>query len=310
MSCFAKIYSSIFTGSLRGHSDEILVFVNILTHTTHDGKADIHPNTIVDETGLTPSRVRKAIGVLSSPDPESRSPLHEGRRLILLDPHRAWGWKVVNHDFYRNLSGDGKYRESARKRVKKFRDLQALSDDRYVTETIRNGCNIDSVSVSVPVQEGGKGGGVPEPKILLKQIEEFWNLYPNKSKIVDTQRAWIEVHAYECFQEIMESVRRHLKSDAWRKEGGKYIPNPGNWLREMRWKDVPTSNGSNGIPLLQKERIITDRIAVSPANKQGSHYNPNCSDEEKAKLKQMREVLNNIKNLLAAEAMHGNQPAT
>ena len=43
------------------------------------------------------------------PDPYSRSQDAEGCRLQLLDAHRNWGWKIVNH---------GKYREKARLQAK------------------------------------------------------------------------------------------------------------------------------------------------------------------------------------------------
>lgn len=109
---YAKVFESLFDGSLRGKSDPILVFVNILTH-TRKGIADIHFKKISDETGVPIERVKAACLVLEAPDPDSRTPDEEGRRIIRLDGHRNWGWRVVNAEKYRDLGATG-WREDRR----------------------------------------------------------------------------------------------------------------------------------------------------------------------------------------------------
>jgi len=48
---YARIFSSLFDGSMRGQSDLILVFVNVLCHVDQDGIVDRHWRAIADETG-------------------------------------------------------------------------------------------------------------------------------------------------------------------------------------------------------------------------------------------------------------------
>lgn len=254
MASFAKIYGSIFTGSLRGRSDELLVFVNILTHTTHEGVCDIHPNTIVDETGLSRTRVTRAIEVLSSPDKDSRSPDCEGRRIVLLSEHRNWGWRVVNHDFYRNLSKDDKYREKTKERVRNHRERQALRQFetlQHVTEALAPLHPVSgSVSVTSSSSEGVQGGNgstvhlqQPTPPfkgdLVYQSFCKFWNAYPKKAAIYDAQHAWVEVGAASHLDKILVAVEQQKRSHDWTKENGQYIPKPARWLRDGCWENCP-----------------------------------------------------------------------
>ena len=100
---YAKIFDSIWEGSMRGKSDPLFVFVNLLTHSDQHGIVDRHWRAIADETGLSQERITNAIEFLESPDHESRTPDEEGRRIVRLDDHRAWGWRIVNHSKYRDL---------------------------------------------------------------------------------------------------------------------------------------------------------------------------------------------------------------
>lgn len=103
---YGKIFASLYQGTLRGRSNEILVFTNMLAHAARDGSVDKHWRAISEETGLSIDEVKEAIDTLEAPDPESRSPEEEGRRLVRLDEHRAWGWRIVNHSKYRAIRSE------------------------------------------------------------------------------------------------------------------------------------------------------------------------------------------------------------
>lgn len=119
---YVKLFSSIYQGTLRGNSDGLLVFTNLLAHADRDGVADIHPRAIGEETGLPIDRVKDALLMLESPDDESRSPEEQGRRIVRIDEHRAWGWQVVNYAKYREIRNDEDRREQNREAQKRWRD--------------------------------------------------------------------------------------------------------------------------------------------------------------------------------------------
>lgn len=253
MPAYAKVYGSIFTGSLRGHSDEILVFINLLVHADRNGISNVHTSVIEDDTGLSPSRVKKAICVLSSPDPESTHRNNDGRRIELLDPNKPWGWRIVNHDFFRNLSGDDRNRENTRKRVQKYRIKQGFSDLCNVTDTRYPGSGSGSVQIGgvgerendangyeLPITHPHVNGDKrPDPQLVIKCFQEFWNLYPRKQSMNDAQHAWVEVNATAFSDKIQIAVRQQSESKNWKEDNGRYIPAPAKWLREGRWNDAP-----------------------------------------------------------------------
>lgn len=119
---YVKLFSSIYQGTLRGNSDGLLVFTNLLAHADRDGVADIHPRAIGEETGLPVERVRDALLMLESPDDESRSPAEQGRRIVRIDEHRAWGWQIVNYAKYREIRSEEDRREQNREAQKRWRD--------------------------------------------------------------------------------------------------------------------------------------------------------------------------------------------
>lgn len=70
-------------------------------------------------TGLEIDQVMKALKVLEGPDPMSRTKAYEGRRLIPINGEH--GWKVVNHE---------KYRDMVSKKMKLERDRKAQAKHR------------------------------------------------------------------------------------------------------------------------------------------------------------------------------------
>lgn len=100
----------------------MVVFTNMLAHADAEGWVDIHPRAIAEETGLTIEQVNSAVHELESPDPDSRSPEEEGRRIIRLDEHRAWGWRVVNHGKYRSIRSEEDRREQNRLAQERWRN--------------------------------------------------------------------------------------------------------------------------------------------------------------------------------------------
>lgn len=119
---YVKLFSSLYQGTLRGRSDEILVFTNLLAHADSYGVVDKHWKAISEETGISRERVEAAILNLEAIDPDSRSPEAEGRRIIRMDEHRAWGWKIVNYGKYRAIRNEDDRREQNRLAQERFRN--------------------------------------------------------------------------------------------------------------------------------------------------------------------------------------------
>ena len=78
------------------------------------------------------------------------------------------------------------------------------------------------------------------PNTKPNQFEAFWDVYPKKVGKGAAQKAFEKVRVPVA--DLISAVERQKTSEQWRKEGGKYIPNPATWLNQGRWEDeLPTA---------------------------------------------------------------------
>lgn len=97
---YVKVFRTIFDGSLYGKFEPTVVFLAMLVVAERGGIVDMTAEAIAARVGYPLNIVKRGIAELEKPDPASRSPEEEGRRIIRLDEHRAWGWKITNYEKY------------------------------------------------------------------------------------------------------------------------------------------------------------------------------------------------------------------
>lgn len=103
---YTPAFDTLYTGTLCGRWPEAAVMASLLPLIDARGEINMSYAAIHALTGWPMDLLEQGIKQLMEPDAYSRSPDHDGRRLVLLEPARPWGWRVVNH---------AKYREKARK---------------------------------------------------------------------------------------------------------------------------------------------------------------------------------------------------
>lgn len=118
---FGKLFSSMYDGSLHGHWEATITLQQLVILSNRHGEVDMTAAAIAARTGIPLELLRTGIAALENPDPESRGPAEEGRRIVRLDPSRSWGWRIVNYLYYRNLASAEDKREGARERQRKHR---------------------------------------------------------------------------------------------------------------------------------------------------------------------------------------------
>lgn len=65
----------------------------------------------------------------------------------------------------------------------------------------------------------------------------------------------------ELHQKVLESVRAHAASTAWRAEDGKFIPGIGRFLKDRRWRSNPTSSQGSLDQLSRAGRATAENAA-------------------------------------------------
>lgn len=95
----------MYDGSLatRGPWQALVTFQQLLILADRFGTVDMTIEAIHRRTTVPIDVLETGIKELLNPDPQSRRPDHEGRRIIPLDPSRNWGWSIVNHSHYRQI---------------------------------------------------------------------------------------------------------------------------------------------------------------------------------------------------------------
>lgn len=111
---YSKLYSSIFNGSLFGKFEALTTFMTLIALADWHGEVDASHERIAANLGCEVDFVRRGIEQLMAPDPASRTPAEEGRRIVpLLNDEgqpRAFGWRIVNYLKYRAIRDDDERR--------------------------------------------------------------------------------------------------------------------------------------------------------------------------------------------------------
>lgn len=121
---FAKIFAQIFESSIAEDYIARHVFMDLLVLADRDGVVDKTPQAIARITNVPLNDVMHGLKVLSSPDAKSRTKIEDGRRLVLIDEGRDWGWRVVNYDKYRQIRDEEARRISNRSYKRDQRERQ------------------------------------------------------------------------------------------------------------------------------------------------------------------------------------------
>lgn len=101
---FAKVYKAMWSGTLGEHWQAWTTFVWMLANCERGGIVRATPESIASFSRLPLEVVREGIRILEAPDPLSRTPDEEGRRILLLNPACSWGWRIVNLAQYREMT--------------------------------------------------------------------------------------------------------------------------------------------------------------------------------------------------------------
>lgn len=125
---YGKVFASIFEGSLYGHFEATVTMMALITLANRHGEVDMTVEALAARTGFGADLLRKGIHELQQPDPRSRTPGDDGRRIVPIADHRDWGWRLVNYVQYRNTPDEETRRTQNAERQRRFREKHSLTD--------------------------------------------------------------------------------------------------------------------------------------------------------------------------------------
>lgn len=228
---YGKIFDSMYEGTLYGHWEAIVTLQQMIVLCDADGIVDMTPQAIAARTSIPLEIIQKGIQVLSEPDPYSRTPGAEGRRIELIDGHRPWGWHLINHEKYKRMQDADTIRQQTRDRVRRHREAKAAETAGNDGVTVGNGqkrhTDTDTNTKNKKLLSGDAG--------RFPGFDRFWKAWPvtarkgGKAKCLSIwKRKGLEAKA----DAIVAHVEKMKASDDWR---GGFEPMPTTYLNQDRW---------------------------------------------------------------------------
>lgn len=117
---YARVFTQILDSSLAEHWQSRHVFEDMLK-LSEGGIVDMTRPALARRTNIPLEVINEALNILEGPDPLSRDPAEGGRRIIRLDEHRDWGWRIVNWEKYEAVRTLEHHRAVTRERVRRHR---------------------------------------------------------------------------------------------------------------------------------------------------------------------------------------------
>ena len=185
---YGKIFESLYEGSMVGAGPTIFaVWGYCIAKADREGIVNLNPVLLAPIIGTSRVDIERAIEYLERPDPNSKNPDHEGRRLLNMS---GFAYFVVSHAVYRGMNNGVDRREYMREYMRKRRDDKSVNSLQSLQKLTKANPVFVSVSDSVSDGEGVQGKGKPpkhEPAIpeCLATVEGF----------ADAFAAWVEFRA-------------------------------------------------------------------------------------------------------------------
>lgn len=165
---FAKLDSGIIRSSIWFEPVTTRVlWITMLAIKDENGFVGSSRKGLIQAANITEEEFNTAIQCLESPDPDSRTPDFDGRRVEKIDG----GWIILNNEKYK-LHSDIT-REKNRERVKRFRENHRLTKDVTV-------CNVTPALPSLSVSLSSSNSSSEEvhketPYIIIPDhLKEIW----------------------------------------------------------------------------------------------------------------------------------------
>lgn len=227
---YGKIFSSIYDGTLVEHWEALVTFEQMIILCDADGVLDVTPQALHNRTGIPLDIILTGIPILEAPDPRSRNPSEDGCRIVRLDEHRDWGWRLVNHEQYKNLTDSDTKREQNRERQRRFREKH------------RNGDVMDDNGDVTDVTLGNAPSRHTDTDTYKDQyrsndlFEQWWSAYPKKVKKKNAHDIWKRKRLDTKAPTLVADVEARLTTDRRWRDG--FVPDPTTYLNGERWNDA------------------------------------------------------------------------
>lgn len=286
---FGKIFKQIYDSSIAEDLFLRIVFQDFIILADIDGVVDMTPEAISRRTNVPLDTLKQCITRLESPDPKSRSKDFDGARIIRLDEHRDWGWKVVNYYRYRGIRNEDERKAYKRSWIAEKRLKEKDQKSELVDKSRHKGDPSPSSSPSSLGQDGGVGEGASEVPTLDQAITQCMTMCIPEDFIRLVYSKWYEREGRDGAGNLVPWMR-HVKG-RWEREQG-------SWKNGTHTALKNSGNGaakSSDMPSWKAIQVLEEAVSKHPANSQSTFYSPQATQQQRENLKKLRERLKELK---------------
>jgi len=226
MSGFFKCDSGITDSSLWAiPPDERIVFLTLLAKADADGVAHLSVSGLQRAANVPMESVERALAQFEAPDPDSRNPENDGRRIKRV----PGGFIVLNYVHYRERDYRIERREYMRQYMAKRRaDVNKTANKEFT------GAN------PMPLPLPSDNVNVNEDRGVGEGFEKFWDAYPKKEgrdAALDAFKKHVAPNEAELLPKILAALAWQCEKRDWTKDEGRWIPSAAKYLADEVWKD-------------------------------------------------------------------------
>lgn len=276
---YGKIFKQIFASSIAHDYKVRHFFMDLIVLAEPDGVVDMTSDAISGVTGIPIDDVRSFLSILEKPDKQSRSQDLDGARIVRLDSHRNWGWKIVNYLRYRQIATNEQRKEGIRDRVLRHRNNSQLLDSEasntHVTPEVLQGVTPITLTLplTLPKEEGVVRGRFQKPTLeMMKLHGEKISLPPDQVEACFDyyeSNGWrVGKNPMKLWTAAMANWKRNYESGIYRNKisGGTRSENPRNVGNTKGVTDYPAVVRRKQAEALEREMAAAkDRQSSKPS---------------------------------------------
>lgn len=248
---YTKLFNSIVTSTIWTEDDKTrILWITMLAMADQHGEVHASIPGLARIAGISTQDAESAIGKFLSPDPYSRTPDNEGRRIAPIDG----GWELLNHAKYRRMASKEDSKEATAQRVRRHRERNAtvtvcnaiVADQRDIAEAEADTKAEAKTPPLISMSDKSDGNGAAS-----ETIETLWKEFPSKSRERSSKKQvadeWRKTKNKPTLGEVLAAIMTFKGGQKWTKDNGEYQEGAHIWIRNRQWESVCTAqNTANG----------------------------------------------------------------
>ncbi len=259
MAGYVKLFQSILDSTIWGEDHQTrIVWITLMAKADRHGVVEGSIPGIAHSARVSLDDCRAAMAKFEAPDPDSRTPDNEGRRIKRVEG----GWQLLNHHIYREKMSQDQQRARKTKNQRAWRDRKRAAKKAKVRPKkgeSKVSPNVDSSRPLSPYTDPDTDPHTDQdqnplshddvrPAVAVAEVvEEFdqaWAAYPRKTGKGAARKAWQK--AKPLLADVLKAIAWQRQTRQWTRQNGQFIPHMATWLNQSRWEDEPHDDGGGG----------------------------------------------------------------